>query len=193
MNRSKDSSDGFDGEDPLYSLRDRVRKHPQPPREVPAGALWKQVLARRDCLILMGLGTADLLFVIGWIGRRDPAGPATWVAAALFVVVGLAMFAAPVVFFRRLRQALRHGLVREAIVHELQFQPSGETDVTPAARRNGFAWGMRVVEHPRGHFEDEFECDAPWASNLTHGSRVRVLVHPTRKKTLLDLGPAEPS
>lgn len=191
MNGPEDGSDGFDGEGPVGFLRDQVRQQPQPPRPVPAGTLLKRVLIRRDSLILMGLGAVDQLFVAGWIRGMDSVGPATWVAAILFVAVGAVMLAAPVVFFRRLRHALRHGLVREATVHELQFQPAGEANATLAATRHGFAWGMRVVEHPRGHFEDEFECDASWASDLTPGCRVRVLVHPTRKKTLLDLGPAE--
>lgn len=191
MNRPKNPSDGSGGTEPVQLLRDQVRRHPRPPRPVPFGPLLKRVLTRRDSLILMGLGAAALLFVVGWIGWTDPVGPASWVVAALFLVLGVVMLAAPVVFFRRSSHALRHGLVREATVHELWFHPPGETDVTPAARHNGFAWGMRVVDHPRGHFEDEFECDAAWAGDLEEGSTVRVLVHPTRKKTLLSLGPRE--
>ncbi len=173
------------GQSPEAQLRAQVCQHPEPRRPVPVFPLIRWVLSRWKHRILVSLGALILLLVVGWIGK----GPVVWAAVGVLAAVGTGMLLLTLMAFRKLHDALRRGPVRKATVHEAHFQPPGDGESDRRGAKNGFAWGMRVVEHPRGHFEDEFECGAPWAPDLAEGTTVRVLVHPTRKKTLLDLGP----
>lgn len=189
MDRSKDAGNPSPDQPPEAELRAQVCRQPEPGRPVPVFPLVRWVLSRPKHRILVSLGVLSLLLVAGWIGWGDPTGPGAWAGVVLLAGVGLGMLTSTLMSFRRLNEALRRGLVRKATVHEAHFEPPGGGQSSRREHRHGLAWGMRVVEHPRGHFEDEFECDDPWAPDLEAGTTVRVLVHPTRKKTLLDLGP----
>jgi hypothetical protein len=64
---------------------------------------------------------------------------------------------------------------------------------TVDAQEHGMARGTWRVHHPTGESKATFESDAPWASQLQKGAKVRVLVDPRRPRVLLDLGPAAES
>lgn len=189
MDRPRNGGREFPGTPPESELRTRVYRNPKPGRGMPVIPLVRWILSRWKHRILVFLGVLALLLAVGWIAWGDPGGPAAWAGVGVLAVGGLGMVSMTLMAVRRLNDVLRRGLIRKATVHDVRFQPPGDAESNPEDTRNGFAWGMRVVDHPRGHFEDEFECDDPWAPDLEAGTTVRVLVHPTRKKTLLDLGP----
>jgi hypothetical protein len=86
-------------------------------------------------------------------------------------------------------EALRYGQVARGQVLKSTWLGPGIRPPTIDAQTSGIARGTWRIQHPLGGFEATFESDAPWASKLVPGTAVRTVVHPTRRKVLLDLGP----
>ncbi|MCG8346826.1 MAG: hypothetical protein MI924_03465, partial [Chloroflexales bacterium] len=84
--------------------------------------------------------------------------------------------------------ALRRGRLATAEVVTLSTAPPGSR-VTFDAATNGCAKGYWVVYLPQRTSTADFMVGEPWVATLRLGARVRVLLHPTRPKILVSLGP----
>lgn len=91
----------------------------------------------------------------------------------------------------RMRNALRRGTACDGRVLRSQWFGPRLRAATLDAQKHGMTRGTWRVSHPLGDFDEAFESDAAWASSLTRGTHVRVLVDPNRQHVLLALGPVD--
>ncbi len=172
--------------------RDLVAGQPHPPRRVP---LFRLVL--RTYLTRAGLAVSGFALAVGvplTIVSAFTSGP-VWARLLLLGAASLItlLFAvSPLVGAVRLQSALRHGIRVDGEILDVRWFAPSLRPPTIDAGTYGMARGTRRVHHPAGSFDERFESDAPWASDLTDGGAIALLVHPQRRTTLRDLGPRPP-
>jgi hypothetical protein len=145
-----------------------------------ARSLWVSSLGLAALFGLLSVVLGLIFVATSW--------SAAWVVVvgALFIIFGEFVIAVRFVAARRIQRALRLGIVRRAIVMELDIA-EGPGGRTMDAMKNGFAAGIRRVDHPLGEFKDRFQFDGAGGASLTAGSRMTVLVDPNRQKVVLDV------
>ncbi|HMA38328.1 MAG TPA: hypothetical protein VKY74_28025 [Chloroflexia bacterium] len=197
-------------DDPLGAHLERIlAQQPQPPRVVPAGALWRVILgldASIGVLIIGGLllvGTLLLVRQLAAIGSQHVLGD--WViAGGLGLAIALGLLLMPLALARRVATALRTGIYAEATILSVAYGPDARFNTPPVPgqrpiRRtggsydpmildvweNGRAVGRWRVAGPGRVFEESFLVDRVWARRLARGRHLGVLVDPARDRVLL--------
>ena len=132
------------------------------------------------------LTLVGLLLIQGPLWQRAAFVAFCALSTALFIL-------APGVGALRFWRAVRIGLVAHGKILEVSWSAPELRPVTVDAGRNGFARGRRRVFYPAGPHDEPFESDASWAAQLKTGTETRLLVHPTRRQVLMDLGPDVPA
>lgn len=175
------------------AARAAMRIKPNPPRRVP---FWPFLVS--TYWSAPGIALAGFALVLGLpltlVGLFFIPGP-PWQRAAFVAVYGLITAVigfAPAIGALRFWRAVRIGVVARGEILTVHWAPPELRPVTVDAGRNGFAHGKRRVFYPNGAQAEAFESDAPWSSELKSGTKTRLLVHPTRRQVLLDLGPDNP-
>lgn len=179
---------------PEKSLLDRrveaaVRAQPDPPRHVPLGAFIRAGYGNAVALIFVTFALFSALtgVLVWWSATGE------WWAGAIVLFVcgaGFVLFAvAPLVRVIRYHRAARHGILVPAAVTNAEWTAPELRPETIEAGKYGMARGTRRIAHPKGAYEERFESDSPWASELKPGTRVWLLVDPDLPRVLMDLGP----
>lgn len=167
-----------------------VDRLPQPPRSVSRGALIKRMYRSRVARWFVGFGLIlglPLTFVFAFVAEGD-----LWLRILLSLFVGaftIFLFGLPALSAIRLSRALQWDLRVEGEILTARWTAPGLRPETIEAGTYGMAAGMRRVFHPRGAFEEGFQSDSKWARELTAGTRIALLVHPTLPRVHFDLGP----
>jgi hypothetical protein len=104
------------------------------------------------------------------------------------ILLGIVLMCVPLIKAIRESRSTANGILADSVVHDVFFEPASVSRATLDAMTNGFATGKRVVMHPLGDFENDFESDEEWASSVTKGSIIQVLVAPTERKVLMNTG-----
>jgi hypothetical protein len=175
-NKRQEQIDPFDAV--VDVIRAVVQHHPSPPRPVDTVRLTLSMYRGKVLRILLLESVIVAGFVITFYQSGGEA--AGWALRIFFVgAFGLFLFGPGRNIFTVTRW-VREGLVARAEVIEAH-QGVGDWK-RPAVR------GRRVVHHPQlGDFHDGFSVEAPWASSVTAGSQLNVLVAPTERQSWLTL------
>jgi hypothetical protein len=170
--------------------RDTVADQPDPPRQVGLWSLVSRSYASRTGRIVtaVGLVLGIPVTVAGFVAIGSLLEKTFLVAVAGVMILFVA--GSPGIRGWRMWRALRFGEVAGGEIIRAAWQGPRLRPETVDAQEHGMAHGTWRVHHPTGDFEATFESDAPWASQLRKGAKVRVLVDPRRPRVLLDLGPA---
>lgn len=166
---------------------DLVSTQQRPPRQFPLSIITHALFAR-DVLLVGLFGLSGVLAGVGNILRPATDPTPKYIVAGLAFFFGGILFLIPFLSARTWYVALRRGRLATARVIELKGQGRGATG-TFRSFEGGSATGTWTVALPDTTFTDAFSVDSAWAANLHIGSQVRVLVHPTRNRVLVELGP----
>jgi hypothetical protein len=169
----------------LGVVRRILRSSPDPPRPVAwVGLLLSTYRGKLFPLLLLS-GTGAALFVITFF---QSGGELSLWLLRLFTAGGTLFFLlAPAQNGLRVARWVQNGLITSAEVADIHY--ASDRYATGVAARGV---GRRVVHHPAlGDFRDEFSIVAPWIRSITVGTKLQVLVAPTRRETLLTVGPED--
>lgn len=164
-----------------------IQSQPSPPRIFNSGVLWQ--IARDPAWILLSLfGISGILAGIfnALQPSDDPIGQLIVVALALGF--GIIFAVAPVLYIKKWHLALRKGRLVYARVIDVAVQGPGSR-LTFRSQKHGSARGSWEFYVGQQRIVETFALDQPWAASLRVGSQVRVLIHPTRAKILVPIGP----
>lgn len=167
-----------------------VHRLPQPPRSVSTVALIKRMYRSRAAPWFVGFALIlglPLTLVFAFVAEGD-----LWlrILAGLFVgAFTLSLFGLPAFSAIRLARAIESDLRVDGEILEAEWTAPGLRPETIDAGTYGMAAGTRRVFHPTGAFDESFQSDSKWARELTAGTRIAVLVHPTLPRVDFDLGP----
>lgn len=168
---------------------DVVDAQPDPPRDFDRGPLLVHTTLNLPSALLIGIGVATLTIVSRFTftgelapGQSSPVSAFSVVMGSLGVLLALL----PLLAFARFVFVLRHGVLTTARV--VESEPARRYGAAPDAAA-GSVIGTRIVEHPRGAFEERFRSDADYAPALLPGVDLAVLVHPRKPQVLRELRP----
>jgi hypothetical protein len=155
-----------------------VRQQPDPPRSYDRRMLWHIV---RDPSMIFALCIGVLSIVgVPWMMSYTAAwlSPLRLLWYLTGLIIGVIGLMTPFVKLWEWHISIRRG--RMAVAEAVQVTPMGEDAVS----------GIWVVRLPAGTItERRMIIDAFWASDIREGSRFRVLLHPTRPRILVPIGP----
>ena len=183
-------------------LRRLVGRVPDPPRRPSTILLLLAVYGEGAHLALTVAGlsmviSAGLVAVfIGLAETQHALHPATAnvavaVAVAVAALVGFAgvvLLARPVLAFLALRRAAASGHPATAEVTSVRWVEAGTSMVLGSDQ--GAMVGRRVVNHPFATFVDGFSISARWGRRVVPGSQLLVLIDPSERRVIAELGPA---
>ena len=169
----------------MRALRARVvTEQPFPPRHVP---LLRVVGTLRDplwvFLAFVGFGWLALLAYVVAVGEWTVAA---FSLAALSLVGGTAFLGSLAFMVVTFARSLRGGRAAHAIVVSVDTSPSPGETPTLDGLEHGMTRGTRRVVDGARTFEEAFLTDAPWSRTVRPGTRMRVLVHPTKEGSFFD-------
>ena len=120
-------------------------------------------------------------------GTANVAVAGAVVVATLVACAGLVLLVRPVMAYRSLRRAAAAGHPATAEVTSVRWVEAGTSMVLGSDR--GAMVGRRVVHHPFATFADGFSIDARWGRRVVPGSQLLVLIDPSERRVLAELGP----
>lgn len=164
-----------------------VQSQPSPPRIFDSRMLWQ--LARDPGWILLSLfGVSGILAGVFNALRPsdDPIGQ--FILVILAFGFGAVFALAPLLYMRKWYLALHKGRLVYARVTDVAVQGPG-SHLTFRSQQHGSARGHWELYIGQQRVIETFALDQTWAPSLRVGSQVRVLVHPTRAKILVPIGP----
>jgi hypothetical protein len=155
-----------------------VHEQPEPPRNYDRKVLW-EIVRDPTVLFLFGIG---LLGIVGatWLLIYTEAwfSPIRLVWYAVGFIIGALCFLTPFYHCWSWDLGIRKGVIVWAEA----------TNVT--LLDENVVSGTWIVRLPLDIItEKKMTIDAHWASSIKDGSRFRVLLHPTRSKILIPIGP----
>lgn len=163
-----------------------VAAQPDPPRRVPLAAVLARAHGSQQNLVLIAAAAVFVTSAV-WFERAAGADGDAVVTIA-FALAAAAALGGIVEWARRVAWALRRGLLATARIDTVHKLPPGPLHARSLdAMSNGFAFGVRRVEHLGGGFREEFRTAASWAAALREGDHVEVVVHPRRSQVLLEV------
>ena len=157
-----------------------LSKQPEPPRRLPFRETLRVVLRLKSMRILLigGLTMAVPLLSLGLPPARDRA------VVGLLCLVSSGLAVVPFIFAYHITRALRFGRASLAVVESLEYRGPGARD-TLDALANGIARGTwRLLDGRRL----EYEIDEPWASKISVGVRVRILITGAAATKIIPVG-----
>ena len=127
-------------------------------------------------VIVAALGLALAIWKLGATSDADARLGFAFIAFGSFVA------GVPLILWRRVLLAARMGPLGTAVVSAVAYYDASRD--TLDAVENGMDRGTWIVRAGTREFHEEFENDSRWASQIRVGTRVLVLVHPTKDATM---------
>jgi hypothetical protein len=166
-------------------ILDETRKQPNRPRTIDSWRVLRLVYRWRLAIEGSVLGLVVVAITLLALATLSSTHRTT---AALAINVfaldgGLGFTVAPSIYALALAHALRIGILSEAevVAARPDAESAGETEL--------------LVPHPKGAFRKEFNPKRVWVveGRATVGSKVLTLVHPSKQRVLVEIGPAPAS
>lgn len=154
-----------------------VRTQPDPPRHYDRQMLWH--LLRDPVIMILSMWGAFLMIGMPFAILVTQAWhtPVRLLWYVVIFALAVWMFIAPFHFMWQWHVGIRSGRIAWAEATKVEIQGEYMTA------------GIWVVQLPDRTITNDLSIRTFWASRLREGDRFRVLLHPTRPKILLPLGP----
>jgi hypothetical protein len=166
-----------------------IDAHPNPIRHLNWRILLRSTLLDKVTILAFLFGSAFLLGAIYWAVYPSNDNVARLIVAGAVLSGAILFGGAPFVLLWRWAYSLRYGRLAYAQITLIRGISAGRP-LSYATLEHGAISGWWKVVLPEHTIDAGFTLDQSWAQGLWVGARVRVLLHPTKPKILLPIGPS---